>query len=174
MPYTFTNALDVVLREEGGFSNDTQDPGGMTNLGVTAHMWAAYTRRPATEAVMRGLRRVDVQPFYKTEFWDRVAGDKLPIALALVAFDFAVNEGAHTAIALLQGVVGAPKDGAIGPNTLRALQAYITGVGLAKLIGKYCEAQCEHYRTLPGFDHDGHGWLNRVADVERIALSWIN
>lgn len=173
MQHTFTDALDIVLREEGGFGDDPQDPGGMTNLGVTARSWAAWTGRPATEVVMRGLRRVDVQPFYKAEFWDKVCCDQLPIALALVAFDFAVNEGPGTAIRLLQGVCGASKDGTIGPATLRALQAYITTIGLAKLITRYCDAQRNHYRELPRFIHDGQGWLNRVADVEKEALAWL-
>ena len=173
MVRTFTDALDVVLREEGGFSNDPQDSGGMTNLGVTARNWAAYTGRPATEAIMRGLRRVDVQPFYKAWYWDKVSGDQLPIALGLVAFDFAVNEGTATAVKLLQGVCGAPRDGKIGPNTLRALQAYITGIGLPKLITRYCDAQRDHYRELPNFLRFGQGWLNRVADVQGVALSWV-
>lgn len=171
---TFNEALDVVLNEERGYVNDPKDPGGMTNLGVTATAWAAYTGRPATERVMRGLRRVDVQPFYKSQYWDAVRGDDLPIALALVLFDFGVNEGCRTAVKLLQGVVGAPaKDGKIGPATLNAINLYASRIGLAKLIDRLCEAQRNHYRELPGFLHDGHGWLNRVADVERIALSWI-
>ena len=174
MPYTFTNALDVVLNEEGGFSNDPKDPGGMTNLGVTARNWAAYTGKPATEAIMRALRRVDVQPFYKTEYWDKVAGDQLPIALALAAFDFGVNEGPKTAVGILQAAIGVAADGQIGPNTLRALQASITSVGLAGLITRYCDGQRNHYRELDGFLRFGKGWLNRVADVQKEALSWIN
>jgi lysozyme family protein len=173
MTHGFTDALNVVLKEEAGFSDDPKDPGGMTNLGVTARSWAQWSSRPATEQVMRGLRIVDVAPLYKAWFWDKVCGDQLPPALALVAFDFAVNEGTGTAIKLLQGICGASKDGKIGPATLRALQAYITTIGLAKLINRYCDAQRNHYRELPGFIHDGRGWLNRVADVEKEALSWL-
>ena len=170
---TFTNVLDVVLREEGGFACDPKDPGGMTNLGVTAAQWRKWTQAPATEAVMRSLRRVDVQPFYKATFWDAMACDKLPIALALVLFDFGVNEGPATAVKLLQGVAGASKDGQIGPATLRALQAYITTIGLPKLITRLCDAQADHYRALPTFPRFGKGWLGRVADVQKEALAWI-
>ena len=173
MQYTFTNALDVVLREEGGFVDDARDPGGMTNLGVIARSWAAYTGKPATEAVMRGLRRVDVQPFYKAWFWDKIAGDTLPIALALVVFDFAVNAGPGTAIRMLQSIAGASQDGAPGPATQRALQAYITTIGQAKLITRFDDARRDHYRDLPTFSVFGKGWLSRVDRVEKIALSWI-
>ena len=173
MTKTFQDALTIVMREEGGYSNDPRDPGGITNLGVTARAWQAWTGKPATEPVMRALTRPDVMPFYHDLYWAKVAGDQMPVALALVAFDFGVNEGPKTAIKLLQAVIGAPKDGLPGQGTVRALQAYIASVGLEKLIVKFCDVQRNHYRELPGFLHDGQGWLNRVADVQKEALTWI-
>ena len=173
MAKTFQDALTVVMCEERGWSNDPKDPGKMTNLGVTARAWQAWTGKPATEPIMRALTRAVVTPFYHDLYWSKVSGDQMPIALALVAFDFGVNEGPKTAITLLQGVVGASKDGLVGQGTLRAVQAYITSVGLAKLIAKYCDAQRNHYRELPGFLRFGQGWLNRVADVEKEAAGWV-
>jgi len=173
MAKTFQDALGIVLREERGYVCDPQDNGGMTNLGVTAANWKAWTGKPVTEPIMRALTPAMVAPFYQDLYWRKVGGDQLPIALALVAFSFGVNEGPKTAIKLLQGVVGAPKDGLIGQGTLRAVQAYIASIGLSKLITKYCDAQCGHYRELDGFLRFGRGWLNRVADVEGIAVSWV-
>ena len=43
MQGNFKNCLDLVLKSEGGFSNHSQDPGGMTNLGVTKRVWQEYT-----------------------------------------------------------------------------------------------------------------------------------
>jgi len=34
-----------MIAHEGGFVNHPADPGGMTNLGVTARSWAEYTGR---------------------------------------------------------------------------------------------------------------------------------
>ena len=91
--HTFTDALAIILKEEGGFVDDARDPGGATNLGVTARTWHTWSGMPATEAVMRALGQAKVSPLYKAWFWDKIAGDKLPIGLALAVFDFAVNGG---------------------------------------------------------------------------------
>jgi lysozyme family protein len=169
---TFTDALAVVLREEGGFVHDARDPGGATNLGVTARTWAQWSGAPATDATMRALTPAKVAPLYKAWFWDKIGGDVLPIGLALAAFDFAVNAGPGTAMATLQRIVGAPPDGRCGATTQRALQAYLTAIGPTKLITRFCDARRDHYRALPTFSIFGKGWLARVDRVEREVLSW--
>jgi lysozyme family protein len=173
MTHRFADALDLVLREEGGFVNDCRDPGGATNLGVTARTWSQWSGRPASEKTMRALTPARVAPLYKAWFWDKVSGDALPCGLALVLFDFAVNAGPGTATRTLQRVAGAPVDGQFGPATQRALQAYMTGIGLAKLITRFGEARCDHYRALPTFGVFGKGWLARVDRIEREALAWV-
>jgi lysozyme family protein len=173
MTKTFTDALAIVLREEGGWADDPQDPGGMTNLGVTARTWQQWTGKAPTEATMRALTPAQVGPLYRAWYWDKVTGDQLPVGLALGLLDFAVNAGPPRAVKLLQGVCGASVDGGIGPGTQRALQAYITGIGLAKLIVRFCDARREYYRARPTFDHFGKGWLARVDRVEKEALSWV-
>jgi lysozyme family protein len=172
MAHTFTDALSVVLREEGGFVDDARDPGGATNLGVTARTWHSWSGQPATNAVMKALTAGKVSPLYKGWFWDKIAGDSLPIGLALAVFDFAVNAGPGTAIRMLQGIVGAPGDGRPGPTTLAAVQTYATRIGLAKLIGRFSDARRDHYRALHTFPVFGRGWLARVDRIEQEALTW--
>jgi len=170
--HTFTDALAIILKEEGGFVDDARDPGGATNLGVTARTWHTWSGMPATEAVMRALGQAKVSPLYKAWFWDKIAGDKLPIGLALAVFDFAVNGGPAKAVNMLQGIVGAPKDGQPGQTTLAAVQGYVSHIGLAKLITRLCNARRDYYRTLPTFSVFGKGWLARVDRIEKEALAW--
>lgn len=172
MVHTFTDALRIVLREEGGFIDDARDPGGATNLGVTARTWHSWSGQAATDAVMRSLTPAKVSPLYKGWFWDKIAGDKLPIGLALAVFDFAVNGGPGTAVKLLQGIVGAPSDGQPGQTTMAAVQTYASKIGLAKLITRFDDARRDHYRALPTFSVFGKGWLARVERVEKVALTW--
>ena len=56
MKYNFMKCLEMLLEHEGGFAADKPDPGnkgdrhgnqGSTNLGVTLHVWAELTGRPA-------------------------------------------------------------------------------------------------------------------------------
>jgi len=173
MAHGFSDVLAVVLKEEGGFVDDARDPGGATNLGVTARTWHCWSGQPASEAVMRALSPDKVSPLYKGWFWDKVAGDELPAALALVVFDFAVNCGIENAVQTLQAIVGAPKDGRPGPSTLRAVQAYVSSIGLGKLIRRFGDARRDYYRSLPTFAVFGKGWMARVDRVEKEALSWV-
>jgi lysozyme family protein len=173
MTHTFTDALALVLKEEGGFVHDPNDYGGMTNLGVTAHTWEAWTSKPATEAIMRALTPDIVAPMYRHNFWDAVCGEQLGAPAALLMFDFGVNAGPARAAKLLQGIVGGARDGLIGPVTLRAVQAYVASVGMAKLIANYAEARRDYYRGLDRFIRFGGGWLARVARMEKAALSWV-
>ena len=170
--HTFTDALAIVLKEEGGFVDDARDPGGATNLGVTARTWHAWSAKPATEAIMRALTPDKVAPLYKAWYWDKIGGDALPAALALTIFDFAVNVGPGTAIAMLQGVVGTPKDGQCGKATRAAADIYATRIGLAKLIARFCDARRDFYRQRTEFTVFGMGWLARIDRVEKEALTW--
>jgi lysozyme family protein len=173
MAKTFTDALTIVLREEGGWTNNSHDPGGMTNLGVTGRTWLQWSGRAPTEAIMRALTPAAVAPLYKAWFWDKIAGDTMGAAMALPVFDFAVNAGPSRSIKVIQGIVGAPVDGQIGPGTLRAVQAYVASIGMAKLIARFSDARRDYYRARPIFPTFGKGWLGRVDRVEKEALSWL-
>jgi len=167
---TFDDALAAVLKEEGGFVNDSRDPGGMTNLGVTKQTWEAYTRKPATTADMKALTPAKVAPLYRDRYW-RVAGcDVMPPALALCVFDFAVNAGPGRAAKFLQMISGSSADGQVGPATLKAVQQAVAAKGLPEIIRRYMNARRDYYRSLPNFGVFGKGWLARCDRMETQAL----
>lgn len=169
----FTVALEEILHHEGGYVNDAQDPGGRTNLGVTQRVWEEWTDKPANESTMRSLTRATVAPLYRERYWNAVEGDKLPPALALCVFDFAVNAGPARAARYLQTMVGAVADGNIGPLTLAAVTGFIHKHGLAEAVKRYQAARRDYYRQLPHFPRFGKGWLRRVAEVEARALEMV-
>jgi lysozyme family protein len=82
----FTEALDHVLKHEGGFVDHPKDPGGMTNLGVTRAVFEDWVGRKSSEAEMRALTPADVSTLYKRKYWDKVKGDDLAIRLELLRF----------------------------------------------------------------------------------------
>ena len=45
MKGNFERALAMVLRHEGGFVNHPNDPGGMTNKGITKKVYDAFMKR---------------------------------------------------------------------------------------------------------------------------------
>lgn len=161
MKENFTLALQALLKHEGGFVNHPSDPGGMTNLGVTKHVWERWVKHEVSEADMRALTPEIVAPMYKDMFWDKVCGDELPTGVDLSVFDLAVNSGPRRAAQLLQKVLGVTQDGAIGPQTL----AKVITLDSSKLIADYNAARLAFLMALPTWDTFGKGWGRRVAEV---------
>lgn len=121
---SFTACLDVILPFEGGVSNDPDDPGGLTNRGVTQAAYEAYcVKQRLPKRLVTVLTLPEIQTFYETEYWRPIRGEQLPHAIALVLLDCAINQGAVYAPKLLQWAVGVVQDGQIGPQTLAAVAA---------------------------------------------------
>lgn len=155
-------SFELMLKSEGSFVNHPQDPGGMTNLGVTKRVWEQWVGRESNEKEMRNLTPAMVEPLYKRKYWDACKCDDLPEGLDYLVFDFAVNAGPGRSIKTLQTAVGTTPDGIIGPKTLAAVRA----IDPHELIEKFSVAKTEFYESLPTFPTFGRGWLNRVADVK--------
>lgn len=167
----FKPSLKEVLHHEGGFVNHPEDPGGMTNLGVTKETYEDWIGHPVSEAVMRKLTPALVTPLYKKKYWDAVKCDALPTGLDLCVFDFAVNAGVKRSGRYLQKIVGATQDGVVGPATLKAVEAKRAAIGTVALIDQFQDERRAYYRQLPKFPTFGRGWLRRVDEVERCAKS---
>lgn len=166
----FPKALKVILHHEGGYANHPEDPGGITNLGVTKNTWEQWTGKPATEADMRALTPEKVAPLYQARYWNACRCGDLPGDLALCVFDFAVNAGPVRAAKFLQRMVGVADDGKIGPATLAAVRAFVAKHGTAEAVRQYQNSRRGYYRQLRTFATFGRGWLRRVDEVETEAL----
>lgn len=162
MKDNWKRSFELMLKSEGSFVNHPQDPGGMTNLGVTKRVWEQWVGRESNEKEMRSLTPAMVEPLYKRKYWDACRCDDLPEGLDYLVFDFAVNAGPGRSIKILQTAVGTTPDGIIGPKTLAAVRA----VDPHELIEKFSVAKTQFYESLPTFPTFGRGWLNRVADVK--------
>ena len=171
MKQNFDPSLKLMLKHEGGYVNHPQDPGGMTNLGVTARVWAEWTKAPATEEIMRKLTPEDVAPLYKQRYWDAVRADDLVSGLDYCVFDCAVNSGVGRAVRLLQKCVGVTVDGGFGPNTMAAVTR--ASADPKKLIDDYCDARLEFLQSLPTFATFGRGWTRRVNEVKAEAIRMV-
>lgn len=165
----FPTALEHLLRSEGGFSNNPQDPGGITNRGVTKAVWEGWVGHDVTEDDMRNLSIADVSPLYQKKYWNAVQGDSLPNGVDYCVFDTAVNSGAGRAIKLLQRSIGVTEDGAIGPKTLAA----IIVVDPSTLVDNYCAARLAFLQSLSTFETFGKGWARRVSEVNTTAKEMI-
>jgi len=112
----------------------------------------------------------DVRPIYQKNYWDRIKGDKLPSGLDLCVFDFGVNAGTGRAAKYLQKMIGTTADGGIGPNTLKAVKAYVKENGLVETIKKYQANRQDYYESLSTFETFGRGWTVRNNDTTEMAI----
>lgn len=166
MQSNFNRSLDMVLKHEGGYSHHSQDPGGMTNLGVTAKVWQEWVGHPVDEKQMRALTQQNVAPLYKRKYWDACRADELVSGLDYAVFDYAVNSGVGRAAKTLQACVGVTPDGGIGPVTLAAVKAHNS----SKLIENLCDKRLDFLQSLSTFPTFGKGWERRVNEVKADAL----
>jgi lysozyme family protein len=169
MTDNFDNCLKHLLVHEAGFVNHPSDPGGMTNLGVTAKVWAEWTGHDVNEKIMRNLTPADVAPLYRKKYWNACRADELVSGLDYAVFDCAVNSGVGRAIKLLQKCVGVPADGGFGPTTYAAVAQFKGGTS-KKLVEDYCNERLEFLTSLLTFGTFGRGWTRRVNEVKNEAL----
>ena len=162
----FFKCLDMLLHHEGGFVNHPDDPGGMTNLGVTKAVYEKYIKRNATEAEMRALTKIDVSPIYRSNYWDRGHCDDLPSGVDWSVFDWGVNSGMGRAAKALQRVVGTTADGAIGPMTVKATH----NINPHDVIVKMHSSRQKFYESLSTFKTFGRGWSRRNDETLEAAL----
>lgn len=166
MDRNFQRALSLVLKSEGGWSDNSADPGGATMKGVTLANFRRYVKPDATKADLKKITDEQVATVYRRFYWDAVAGAELPGGVDYAVFDFAVNSGPKRATEYLQQVVGAKADGKIGPATLRATKAMMR----ATVINDLCDKRMAFLRRLPTWNTFGKGWTSRVSSVRAEAL----
>ena len=168
MRENFDPCLKHVLKHEGGYVDHPKDPGGATNKGVTKQAWEEYVGHEVSKDDIKALTVEDVTPFYRKRYWDVCRCDDLPDGLDYVVFDIAVNSGTRRAAKFLQSAVGVVADGRIGNITLSAVtHCPLPTLELINIISNRREL---FYRSLPGFETFGRGWLRRCEEVREGAI----
>ena len=156
----FDRAMEILLKLEGGYSDDAKDPGGKTRYGVTE----SVAREHGYLGDMRQLPLDQAKSIYKTQYWDYCRCDALPWPLALFVFDAAVNQGAGAAIRMLQKALDTVQDGILGQQTL-ALAKRSTPWHWSR----YMAIRAMRYQSTRNYDRFGAGWLTRLFEVAREA-----
>ena len=172
----YEECLKMILHHEGGYVNHPKDPGGETNLGVTKRVYVEWCMKEGYNVKdMKDLEVKDVAPIYRKNYWDRIKADELPSGLDLCVFDFGVNAGTGRSAKYLQTLIGTVADGGIGPNTLRALDEFISAqeYGVKDTILKFQAERQNYYESLSTFDTFGKGWTRRVEETTQSAMNMV-
>jgi lysozyme family protein len=171
----FKDCLTETLKWEGGYSNHPSDPGGKTNFGVIQRVYNSYLRlQGKAPRDVRKITGAEVEDIYKTLYWDKIHGDKLPIGLDLAVFDFCVNSGPNQATKELQRTLNKLQDrkltvdGNFGPATLDAATQLHD---LSETIRVYMDRRAGFFKSLKKlFPVFGKGWMRRLAGIKATSL----
>ena len=150
----FNQAVDVILKHEGGYANNVNDPGGETKYGIS--------KRSYPELNIRELTRDHAKDIYKQDYWQPLRLYMLDNANAcLEIFDFAVNAGPSRAVKVAQMIAGTEEDGHLGGITAKAINEYE-----GDFVKDYKHTRIIYYENLandkPKLSIFLKGWINRV------------
>jgi lysozyme family protein len=148
----FEKCLALVLKYEGGKSDDPRDPGGKTMEGITQRTYDAFLdKKGKPRRDVFEIPSSDRDEIYRTEFWDAIRADSLRPGEDLCLFDLAVNSGPHRALQIWH-------------------EAGAAQAGLDEVIKKVCGLRLSFLKELQTWHYFGTGWTRRVAACRSAAL----
>lgn len=160
--------LPLLLKFEGGYVDDPEDPGGETNKGITMAAFQECSHEllgiDPTSDNLCGLTDAQAGIIYRARYWNKMQADAVPLQdLANIVCDFFINAGTR-ATKLLQHVLNSMganvvEDGVIGTASLQALASLPQDL----VYRHYKEDRIEYYETLgQKYPRFLQGWLDRV------------
>ncbi len=132
---TVEQIAEEIVRREGGYVNDPDDPGGATKWGVTIHTMRRLGLDldgdgAITPQDVRKLPRAQAVQIFIQHYFEKPGISRLPDVLHASVFDMYVNAGSN-AVKILQNLLlqmgwSVSVDGVIGPQTRKATrEAYL-------------------------------------------------
>ena len=113
----FIKFFKRLMKYEGGYVNDPDDPGGETKFGISKRAYPKLDINNITEVdAMLIFHRDYYLPLNIQSFVDE--------RIAWQVFDFGVNAGVRRSAKMIQRIVGAFPDGVIGEKTLEKINNY--------------------------------------------------
>ena len=182
--------IDYILRWEGGLSKHSKDsasancvPDGSgyhTNKGI---QWVVFKAQfgDSPEAIKRfyEMSKEDWMQVYKL-YWEGIKADDIESDLIAEFWaDFAWGSGVYGAAKQLQKFIvsegfSIAVDGKVGKQTLSTLNRLIHMKGEDYIYLKSYDHRVNFLRGLDSFKHFGRGWISRLKDFHKYALSKLN
>ena len=172
----FNHAIEIVLRHEGGLSDNKNDPGGITRFGISLRSLKALNidinddGRINAEDI-RALSVDAAKGIYKTQWWDKYKYDRIEnIDIATKIMDLSVNMGPSQAHKLAQRAANRTQlkpivvDGILGTHSFRAINRAPVELYLREINDIAAYFYKALARDNPELNEFLKGWLNRIYD----------
>ena len=150
-----------------GFSNDPNDHGGATMVGVTIGTFRSYYkykgRRVPTVTQLKNIPYKEWRDIIHSIFWAKWKADLIEDQnVANMLVDWIWTSGQGVGIKKVQKLLGLTTDGIVGPKTLAAVNAQDP----KELIKKVYNARVAHFNSIvknsPSQKKFLKGWMNRI------------
>ena len=155
----FDEIIEVVLKHEGGLVDDKDDPGGLTNLGIS--------QRAYPDEDIRGLTIDRAKEIYERDYWRKYHVGSLPNRIRHSYLDMCINMGGGRATKILQEACNSKNsekidvDGGIGPATIKAA----SNVENFRLRAYRVMYYAELIMKKPTMEKYWVGWFKRSCEV---------
>ena len=153
----FQQADVIVAGTEAGYVNDPSDPGGETKYGISKRAHPNVDIANLTIEAAREIR--------KTEYWDAIGCDSLPVSFALMVYDSAINNGVGRAKQFLALARKKP-EGAAQEIEFDAQRFYFMGK-----ISTWTRFGLGWSRRICSLPYQAHEGMTSMADSSQYTLS---
>ncbi|MEJ0016839.1 MAG: glycosyl hydrolase 108 family protein [Acetobacteraceae bacterium] len=142
----FAAALDFIWGPTRDGHQDDSAPGETfrTSWGMKQMTWDAAVADGIVAGDLAHATKDQCAAIYRARYWNALHCSSLPDGVDLMAFNDATLCGPGHAARLMQRIVGAQQDGAVGPETLRKVGSF----GVRALIDRIAAGDLEYFMTL--------------------------
>lgn len=162
---TYDAAMIRVFADEGGYTNDPQDPGGATNWGITIFDARKYWKPNATAADVKAMPKTVAADIYRAHYATPIRYDDLPAGFDYSMLDASINSGQGRAVPWGAKALGSNSSTVDSVVTLsRAASDKVA------LIQTYWALRLSFLHGLRTWSHFGVGWGRRCANGEAAAV----
>jgi lysozyme family protein len=152
----FDQAVEIILKKEGGYVNHPKDPGGETNFGIAKKFYPHLD--------IKNLTVEQAKEIYLKEYWLKIQADLLPSYLRLIAFDCAVNQGVGFCLDSLRYLAG-ERTG----TPMKVVAAKLQSSNQDQIENAFVKRRMDRYAANKNFKTFGKGWTNRLFEIAKIS-----
>ena len=162
----FEKIIEKILKNEGGFIDNKNDKGGVTNYGISLKFLKAINEKATYEDIKK-LSKEQAVLLYKQHFYLKNNLNKInDLKICYYLLDMCINHGSKKAIIILQSCLESVKiDGVCGKETINKTNEVFSTPLLNKLIEKRVEFYNNIVKSNPTQKVFLKGWLRRSRDV---------
>ncbi len=173
--HTDDDAIDLVIRLEGGWVDNPRDPQGASKYGISLAQLSAYTGQPASQKDLFNLSVDTARDIYRKSYLTGATSAIASVQVKAAFLSLAVSLGPRHAVMFFQQAISAidkrpsQEDGYLGAETISRINSIDPDLVIETV---NCKA-AKYYQSLPSFKLFGQGWIRRLRLFSPVTLKGV-